>query len=538
MTRLVHTADTHLGYRQYHRAERRADFLAAFEQVIDDAVAAEADAVVHAGDLFDDRQPGLPDLTGALSALERLDDAGIPFLAVVGNHESKRGRQWLDLFEQVGVATRLGRSPVVVNDVAVYGLDHVPRARRDALEYEFAPHDAAHAALVAHGLFEPFEHGDWDARRLLEESPVLFDVLLLGDDHTPRTRRLEDPTATWLTYPGSAERASAAEHDDRGYNVVVFDDETETATAEASAGDGVDIRRRGLDTRPFVYVDVELGEGQGVDRVRRAVESYELTGAVVIVTIEGEGEPVTPAAIEKFAADQGALVTRVTDRREITAETETTAVSFADPDAAVQERIDELGLSPAARDIDELVRASTIADSNVADVVETRVSERIEAEPAEFTPAAGTEATTTVSAPESESKPEPEPEPEPRPESGSTPASASEPASASVPVSESDHDQDAGPDGDANTASAVSHRPPAEQAETAADANANGDADTGTDTGAPEPGSDSSTNSDPEPDGDPTPPASANARPADTDTHRGNDDSADADDQATMEEYL
>ncbi|ERG88134.1 MAG: DNA repair exonuclease [halophilic archaeon J07HX5] len=526
MTRLVHTADTHLGYRQYHRSERRVDFLTAFEQVIDDAVAAEADAVVHAGDLFDDRQPGLPDLTGALSALERLDDADIPFLAVVGNHESKRGRQWLDLFEQVGVATRLGRSPVVVDNVAIYGLDYVPQARRDALDYEFTPHSATHAALVAHGLFEPFEHGDWDAHHLLEESPVLFDTLLLGDDHTPRTRRLEDPTATWLTYPGSTERASAAEHDDRGYNVVVFDDETSTATAETSAGDGVDVRRRGLDTRPFVYVDVELGGGQGIDRVRRAVESYELTGAVVIVTIEGEGEPVMPAAIEEFAADRGALVTRVTDRREIKAEAETTAVSFADPDAAVQDRIDELGLSPVARDVDELVRASTVADSNVADVVESRVSERIEAEPAEFTQAADTTAATTASVSGSEPEPEPEPEPESR--------------SASTSVPEADTDTDASPEPDADTASGVSDRPPAESPETAADTNTTtstsadtaGDDGANTDIGAPNSGSD------PEPSGDTTSPANADAQPADADTAYADDDPTDAEDQATMEEYL
>ncbi len=368
MTRLVHTGDTHLGYRQYHSPERRRDFLRAFERVIDDAIAAEVDAVIHAGDLFDDRQPGLPDISGALSALERLEAAGIPFLAVVGNHESKRDGQWLDLFEQVGVATRLGPEPVEVGDVAVYGLDFVPRSRREALEYEFEPTDAAHAVLVTHGLFEPFEHGDWDARRLLRESPVAFDALLLGDDHTHRVRRLEEPTETWLTYAGSTERASASEREDRGYNVVAFED-------------GVDVRRRGLDTRSFVYVDVELGADQGLEQVRRAIEGYDLEDAVVIVTITGEGSEIAPAAIEEFAAERGALVTRVTDRRDV--EDDTVEVSFADPDAAVRERIETLGLSPAAREIDELVRDGSLADSNVADNVERRVGELAD-EPAAF----------------------------------------------------------------------------------------------------------------------------------------------------------
>lgn len=364
MTQILHTGDTHLGYQQYHSPARREDFLDAFRQVVQDAVEADVDAVVHAGDLFDDRQPALTDVMGALSVLRTLADAGIPFYGVVGNHESKRDSQWLDLFERMGVATRLGSEPVVVGDTALYGLDFVPRARRDALEYEFAPPPSGvdRTALVSHGLFEPFDHGDWDARRLLAESPVGFDAVLLGDDHTPRTKQL-DEFDSWLTYCGSTERASASERDPRGYNLVRFDE-------------GVDIRRRGLDTRRFVFVDVELAEGEGTGRVLERLRGYELDGAVVVVTVTGEGERVTPAEIETEAAERGALVARVTDRRDHGEESEV-EVSFADPDRAVEQRVRELGLSPAAQEIDETVRAGEVADSNVADSVEQRVRDLV-----------------------------------------------------------------------------------------------------------------------------------------------------------------
>ena len=78
MTRVIHTGDTHLGYRQYHRPERTRDFADAFRQVVDDAVADDVDAVVHAGDLFHDRRPDLADIMTTLSILRELDDAGIP----------------------------------------------------------------------------------------------------------------------------------------------------------------------------------------------------------------------------------------------------------------------------------------------------------------------------------------------------------------------------------------------------------------------------------------------------------------------------
>jgi DNA repair exonuclease SbcCD nuclease subunit len=375
MTRVIHTGDTHVGYRQYHSPERRRDFLDAFQQVVDDAVEADVDAVVHAGDLFHDRRPELPDLMGVLSALRDLDAAGVPFLAVVGNHESTRGGQWLDLFESLGLATRLGEEPEIVGNTAFYGLDHVPESRRDDLDYDFAGHDADFAALVGHGLFTPFAHADWETETVLSESSVDFDAVLLGDNHKPDTAEVQD---TWVTYCGSTERASATERDGRGYNLVSFEDD-------------VDIRRRALETREFVFVEAELGPKEGTERVRDRVREYDVSDAVVIVEITGDGDPVTPAEIEEFAVEEGALIARVRDRREIETETEL-SVDFADPDSAVRERLSELGLSEPTREIDDVVRDGAVADANVRERVTRRVRERLDGDDADLLDAVETEA--------------------------------------------------------------------------------------------------------------------------------------------------
>ncbi|MFC7186840.1 DNA double-strand break repair protein Mre11 [Halorubrum yunnanense] len=368
MTRVIHTGDTHIGYAQYHSPVRRQDFLDAFAAVVDDAIDGDVDAVVHAGDLFHDRRPELADLMGTISILRRLDDAGVPFLAVVGNHESTRGGQWLDLFERLGLATRLGDEPTVVGDTAFYGLDHVPVSRRDDLDYAFADHDADYAALVAHGLFEPFGYADWDTEEVLTESDVAFDAMLLGDNHAPDVAEVTD---TWVTYPGSTERASASEKEGRGYNLVAFD-------ADAAGGDDrVEIRRRALDTRPFVFVEADLREGEGAARVREKVRQHDLDDAVVLVSVTGDGDPVTPAAIEEFATEEGALIARVTDRREVETDAEVD-VSFADPEDAVRERVEGMDLSEAARDVDEAVRADTLSDSNIRETVKGRIEERID----------------------------------------------------------------------------------------------------------------------------------------------------------------
>jgi DNA repair exonuclease SbcCD nuclease subunit len=382
MTRLIHTGDTHIGYQQYHSPERRDDFLAAFETVVEDAIAEDVDALVHAGDLFHDSRPDLAALQGVVALLRRLDDAGVPFLGVVGNHEGMRGGQWLDLFADIGLATRLDSEGLVVGDTTLYGLDHVPRSQRAALDYDFAPPETKRTALVAHGLFEPFAHADWDTGAMLEQATVEFDAVLLGDNHEPGRAEVD---GTLVTYCGSTERASASEEAARGYNIVAFTDD-----------DTVRLSRRAIDdAREFVYVDVELHEGEGAERVREQVRQHDVADAVVIVTITGAGEPVPSATIEETAADAGALLARVRDRREAAEEEVDFDVDFADPDAAVDERLRDVGLSTAARDIDDVVRGPT-ADSNVRETVKRRVEERIEDGPAAFERADTEDAETTT----------------------------------------------------------------------------------------------------------------------------------------------
>ncbi len=371
MAQLLHTGDTHLGYQQYHSPERREDFRRAFGRVIDDAIEMEVDAVVHAGDLFQNRHPDLPELQAVTGDLRRLREADIPFLSIVGNHEGKRDEQWLDLLASLELAERLDHTPRVVDDVALYGLDYVPPTLRSALDYEFEPHDADYAALVAHGLFEPFEGADWETETVLTAANVDFDALLLGDNHTPGKKQLND---TWVTYPGSTERASASEREERGYNIITTDEHLQ-------------ISRRTVPTRSFVFIDIELAAGDSDEIVRRRVRerASELDDAVVIVTIEGDGEAIVPGPIEELAKEHGALIARVNDRRELDGtSTEERNVSFADPDAAVEDRLQEVMMSAVTREIDQTIRDETVTDSNVRDVVRAHIDEQLEEDLAVF----------------------------------------------------------------------------------------------------------------------------------------------------------
>lgn len=90
MPRFLHLADVHLGFDRYDSKTRTQDFFYAFNDAIEKyAIGESVDFVLIAGDLFEHRniQPAI--LNQAQSCLQGLQDAGIPVLAIEGNHDNR-----------------------------------------------------------------------------------------------------------------------------------------------------------------------------------------------------------------------------------------------------------------------------------------------------------------------------------------------------------------------------------------------------------------------------------------------------------------
>lgn len=374
MASVIHTADTHLGYKQYHQPERVTDFANAFTQVIDAAINSDVDAIIHAGDLFHDSRPNTETILTAIQQLRHLKANTIPFLMVVGNHEDTHESQWADIFEEMNLGTRLSDEPITIDNTAFYGMDYTPTTRRAELDYQFPDHDSEYAALVAHGGFQPLSmHDDWNAEHVLGDSNITFDAFLLGDDHTPKTETLN---GTLTTYPGSTERTAHDQRTDRVYNELTFGGFT----------DGVQINQETISTRDFVYIDeLELDETATPRVIRDAIDTHNIEDAVVIVTIDGDGEPFTTADLEQYILDQDALVARVRDARTLDTTDADVDVSFADPDDAVEQRIRDLELSVVGHDLDTTVRdVDGVAESNLSDEIKQQIDDRVDDEPADF----------------------------------------------------------------------------------------------------------------------------------------------------------
>jgi DNA repair exonuclease SbcCD nuclease subunit len=356
-TRILHISDTHLGKRQYGSDIRREDFADAFERAVDIAIDREVDAVIHTGDLFDDPVPSLPTVMRAADILEPLEKRGIPFYGIVGNHERKNDDQWLDLLRRTNAVTRLDKTPTLVNDVALYGIDAVRPSVWESTEFELEtpPTEATCAILCMHELLSPLAP---DVGRVYPVQDVLnrvgidLDGLALGDLHEPQSETV-DGTDVW--YASATERGAKDQEDTGLVQLLEIEDGT--------------LRRRQIElkNRSFSVFSITFGDEDGAAHVRDALEQRDLDGAVAKIELVGERGAVTANEVIQMARDAGAAVVSVDDNRgRVDLDVESIeAMSLQGLDSTIEEKLADRDLSDTALDIDSRVRGGEALDDNV-----------------------------------------------------------------------------------------------------------------------------------------------------------------------------
>src|SRR5438876_2513400 len=121
--------DTHLGSTDYSR-KRRADFSSAFINALDACVARNVDAICLLGDVFDSAATrrnvdGFAEVVNEISqTLTALKKAGLPVVAIPGNHEFGRGREAgeLSVLESLGFVRVLRGTTLTIGDVSICGI--------------------------------------------------------------------------------------------------------------------------------------------------------------------------------------------------------------------------------------------------------------------------------------------------------------------------------------------------------------------------------------------------------------------------------
>ncbi|HKG14107.1 MAG TPA: exonuclease SbcCD subunit D, partial [Pyrinomonadaceae bacterium] len=106
MIKFLHISDVHLGCRRYNLEERTKDFFRSwYDVIVSHAIQGGVDFVLIAGDFFDRRQIDPQTMNHALAGLQLLKDAGVPVVAIEGNHDRRDAvsdYSWMRSFSQAG----------------------------------------------------------------------------------------------------------------------------------------------------------------------------------------------------------------------------------------------------------------------------------------------------------------------------------------------------------------------------------------------------------------------------------------------------
>ncbi|WP_255152838.1 metallophosphoesterase family protein [Halorarius halobius] len=271
-TTVLFVSDTHLGYENREKTGRgntvswvgEISSEETFKRITQIAMERGVDAIVHTGDILD-HEVNQTTLDTTETFLAALSGLGIPVHCIIGSHDhdsanpqhpdSVDGIAWLKSQEREGHLTELSTSPTAVagGPVDAYGIPAGNVGIDDVGKFysrEWTPSDIAFRiasagpnVLCLHDGLTPYRRydADVDLDRLLAQSRVSFDCVLIGDEHRPKKRdfkngyTFEANDGTPVFYTGPAMRISEPYRDHDAF-----------VTELTVSADSIDTRRHKL----------------------------------------------------------------------------------------------------------------------------------------------------------------------------------------------------------------------------------------------------------------------------------------------------
>lgn len=250
--RFLHTADIHLGktYRgSPGETERYDDFFRCLAGIVAAAIWEEVDFVLIAGDLFHTGQILPRTFAGTIATLQPLKDAGIPCIAVEGNHDWIHRRDsisWMEALSQMGYlrllrpartgdgayrfdpfdeATGMG-GHLEIKGLNIYGLGYIGAQAGSHVPRLCEAITTGNNLLLFHvGIWQysPVEIGNMHPQEALPLADT-FGYVALGHGHKPYV--VSTPEGRPYAFnPGAPERVNFGEERyDKGFYLVTVAD--------------------------------------------------------------------------------------------------------------------------------------------------------------------------------------------------------------------------------------------------------------------------------------------------------------------------
>jgi len=285
--KFLHTADIHLGktYRTAaDEAERYEDFFRMLGSIVSDAIAEQADFILIAGDLFHTGQILPRTFARTIETLQPLKDAGIPCIAVEGNHDWIHRRDsisWMEALSQMGYICLLRPSrtetggycfdpfdhetgmggQIEIKGLNIYGLGYIGTQAGSHVARICEAVTTKNNLLLFHvGIwtYSPVEIGNMQPDEALPLSER-FDYVALGHGH--KSYLIATPEGRSYAFnPGAPERVNFGEEKyDKGYILVTVTDGCYSHEFRPTA------------PRPMLVTTINL---DGAEHADQALESF------------------------------------------------------------------------------------------------------------------------------------------------------------------------------------------------------------------------------------------------------------------------
>jgi DNA repair exonuclease SbcCD nuclease subunit len=298
--KILHLADTHLGYSAYRKTteeginQRENDIYQAFTQCIDYALTNKPDLILHAGDLFDSVRPTNRAITIALQQIMRLSKPQIPFIIISGNHETPRLRETGHIFRIFDhldhvypiYQEKYETITLQVNNktIVIHAIPQCPTKNHFEKNLKKISIDASadYNLFMAHGAvtgITEFRMNEFN--ELLIPTKALsndFDYIALGHYHT-YTKLMEN-----AFYSGSPERFSFAEaNEKKGMIELKLTSNLKTTFIEIKT-------RPMIDTLPINCQ--QLSPEQIMNRVKDTINAIQPKEKILRITLDNLPYPI------------------------------------------------------------------------------------------------------------------------------------------------------------------------------------------------------------------------------------------------------
>jgi DNA repair protein SbcD/Mre11 len=249
--RFIHTSDIHIGktYRNSPgEAERYEDFFHCLSGIVKNALNQKVDFMLICGDLFHTGQILPRTFAKTIETLQPLKEAGIPCIAIEGNHDwihRRNNISWMEALSEMGYIRLLrpGRTEdgdyrfdpfdeetgmgghIEIGGLNIYGLGYIGAQAGSHIERICNAITTENNLLLFHvGIwkYSPVEIGNM---KIEEAQPLAekFSYVALGHGHKPYV--IETPEGKPYAYnPGAPERVNFGEEKyDKGYYFVTVE---------------------------------------------------------------------------------------------------------------------------------------------------------------------------------------------------------------------------------------------------------------------------------------------------------------------------